>query len=344
MLERTDPQPLITAAQSGNEDAFHQLTEPYRRELLVHCYRLLGSTEDAEDLLQETLLRAWRRLDTFVRNVSFRAWLYKIATNACLNALAKRPKRTLPDTLSTSGDPRERLAPPVTEPIWLQPFPDEWLPERVADAATDPEARYSNQESISLAFILALQLLPPRQRAVLILSDVLDWRATEVADLLGLTVSSVNSALHRARETLAKNRADEPEPIPLDNDATRHLLEQFVRAMENADVAGIVALLKADAVFSMPPSPTWYQGPETVWELFANQLFGGEAKGRWRLLPAQANLQPAFGLYRLDEASGKYRPYAVQVLTLEAPSGPITEVVSFSEPRLFAWFGLPSEL
>lgn len=342
MLQQADPQPLILAAQSGNQEAFHQLTEPYRRELLVHCYRLMGSTEDAEDLLQDTYLRAWRGLDTFVRNVSFRAWLYKIATNTCLNALAKRPRRTLPQTAGPSGDPRLPLAPPVGEPIWLQPFPDEWLPEAAAETAADPETHYTRQESVSLAFILALQLLPPRQRAVLILSDVLDWHATEVAELLDLTVPSVNSALHRARATLAKNRSS--QPLPPQDSATQQLIQQFVRAMENADVAGIVALLKADAVFTMPPSHTWYQGPESIWELFANQLFGGQAVGRWHLVPAQANLQPSLGLYRLDEARRIYRPYALQVITVSPDSGLISEIVSFSDPALFPRFGLPPEL
>lgn len=346
MLQQADPQTLITAARTGDQDAFHQLTEPYRHELLVHCYRLLGSTEDAEDLLQETLLRAWRRLDTFVYNLSFRAWLYKIATNACLNALAKKPRRTLPHTLSPSGDPQVPLAPPLTEPIWLQPFPDEWLPEAAepTDSSADPETHYTQQESISLAFIIALQLLPPRQRAVLILSDVLDWHASEVAELLDLTVPAVNSALHRARATLAKNRSGQSQPVSPQDAATQQLLQQFVHAMQNADVAGMIALLKQDAIFTMPPSPTWFQGPDSIWKLFANQLFGGNAVGRWRLLPTHANLQPAFGLYHMDEATQTYHPYAVQVLTLESPHGPITEVVSFSDPHLFAWFGLPAEL
>lgn len=341
MLE-TEETDRLAAARAGDQEAFHRLTEPYRRELLVHCYRLLGSNEDAEDLLQETLLRAWRRLDTFVRNVSFRAWLYKIATNACLNALAKRPRRILPDDAYPPGDPRQPLAAPLAEPIWLQPIPDEWLPEALAD----PEARYSDRESISLAFVLALQLLPPRQRAVLILCDVLDWRASEAAKLLGLTVSAVNSALHRARDTLARRRAGRYEQVPvtLEDEATRSLLQQYVRAMENADVAGLVALLKEDATFTMPPIPTWYRGRESIEALFTHSLFAGEAAGRYRLLPARANRQPAFGLYRRDSATGTYQPFVLQLFGLVGPAGPIAEIVSFLDPHLFVLLGLPEQL
>jgi RNA polymerase sigma-70 factor (ECF subfamily) len=346
MLEAEETQALA-AANAGNQEAFHHLTEPYRRELLVHCYRLLGSMEDAEDLLQETLLRAWQRLDTFVRHVSFRAWLYKIATNACLNALAKRPRRILPESSYPPGDPSQPQAPPVAEPIWLQPFPDEWLPEIVAGATSDPEAHYTRRESISLAFVLALQLLPARQRAVLILRDVLDWQAKETAELLGLTVSSVNSALHRARETLAKSQAAgarERGPILLEDQATRNLLQLYVQAMENADVAGMIALLKEDATFTMPPIPTWYRGHASIQALLTYMLFAGEAAGRWRLLPAHANLQPAFGLYQRDETNGTYQPYALQVLTLVGEAGQISEIINFLGSSMFAQFGLPAEL
>ena len=333
----------LAAARAGDQDAFQQLVEPYRRELLVHCYRLLGSLDDAEDLVQDTFLRAWRGLDTFVRPLYFRAWLYKIATNACLNVLARRSRRILPNSAYPPADPDAPIMPPILEPVWLQPFPDAWLPE----APADPEARYAAKESVSLAFALALQLLPARQRAVLILCDVLDWSTSETAELLEMTISAVNSALHRARATLAKNQAsggptkgERPMAIPAPT-AAHGLLEQYVQAMQNADVMGLVALLKEAAILTMPPTPSWYQGSAVIGDFFALTLFAGEAAGRWRLLPAAANLQPAFGLYERDNASGACRPYALQVLALDATSGTIGAIVNFSDPNLFPRFNLP---
>lgn len=333
----------LAAARSGDQEAFQQLTEPYRRELMVHCYRLLGSLDDAEDLVQETFLRAWRGLDTFVRPLYFRAWLYKIATNTCLNELARRAPRLLPNRVSPASDPATPLAPPSLEPIWLQPYPDTWLPE----TTLDPEARYAVQEKISLAFALALQLLPARQRAVLILCDVLDWSANETAELLEMTVSAVNSALHRARATLAENRPAEDDttgrPLPGGVPASE-VLGSYVQALQNADVAGLVALLKDAAIFTMPPIPTWFQGSTVIGAFLAQALFAGDAAGRWRLLPAGANLQPAFSLYARDDMAGVYRPYAIQVLAIDGVAGRIAEIVSFADSSLFARFGLPLEL
>jgi RNA polymerase sigma-70 factor (ECF subfamily) len=336
----------LAAARRGDHHEFSGLTEPYRRELQVHCYRLLGSFHEAEDLVQETLLRAWRRLDTYAGRASFRAWLYKIATNACLDALAsrKRARRLLPPATHRAADPHAAIKPP--EPIWLEPYPDAWLVE----AAANPEARYAAQESISLAFLTALQLLPPRQRAVLILSDVLDWRAREVAELLDLSVSAANSALHRARTTLARHYRARPRqmvPAAKDDERTQSLLRKYVQAWEAADVDGLVALLKADVVFTMPPSPSWYRGRAATSAFVAatvfkdEGLFAGQAVGRWRLRPVRANGQPAFALYQRAEA-GRYRAFGLQVLSLDGDR--LAQVASFLDPAFVSLFGLPSEV
>jgi RNA polymerase sigma-70 factor, ECF subfamily len=336
---------LLAAAKAGDQEAFQELTEPYRRELLVHCYRMLGASDDAEDLVQETFLRAWRSLDTFVRPLYFRAWLYKIATNTCLNEIARRSlrsQRILPNTAYPSSQAGEPLAAPLLEPVWLQPLPDAWLPE----APADPEARYAAQERISLAFALALQLLPARQRAALILCDVLDWSASETAELLEMTVSAVNSALHRARETLAAHRSAEDEPTP--SSARQRpapaVLERYVQAMHNADVRGLVSLLKEDAIFTMPPIPTWFRGRGVIGDFLAGGFLSPDAPGRWRLEPANANLQPAFGLYGFDPAKRIYYPFALQVLTFNTAGDEIIEIVSFSDARLFPRFNLALEL
>ncbi len=235
------------------------------------------------------------------------------------------------------------LAASILEPIWLQPFPDAWMPE----APVDPEARYASQERISLAFALALQLLPPRQRAVLILCDVLDWQASETADLLELTVSAVNSALHRARETLAENQAGrdtEPARPNAGRAPAPDVLERYVQAMHNGDVGGLVALLKEAAIFAMPPIPTWFHGRTTIGDFLAGGLFAGDAAGRWRLVPAGANLQPAFGLYQLAADQATYQPYGIQMLTFNGRGDEIAEIDTFADPRLFPRFNLPLAL
>ena len=337
----------LAAARRGDQHEFSGLTEPYRRELQVHCYRILGSLHEAEDLVQETFLRAWRRLDTYQGRASFRAWLYKIATNACLDALDRaRSRRLLPARSQPASDPHAPILPPAPEISWLEPFPDEWLVE----AAAGPEARYSAYESVSLAFLAALQALPPRQRATLILSDVLDWPSREVADLLGLTVSAANSALHRARATLAKRyhgREMDNLPASTTDEQTRRMLDRFVQAWEAADVAGLVALLKEDATFAMPPSPSWYQGREAIGifvaaTVFADQgMFPGEAAGRWRLLPTRANAGPAFALYQRAERN-EYQAFGIHVLACQA--GQLTQVTTFIDPSLPPRFGLPPTL
>lgn len=337
----------LTAALQGNADEFSRLTEPYRRELQVHCYRILGSLQEAEDMVQETFLRAWRRLNSFEGRSSLRAWLYKIATNACLDALDRRKsRRTLPSAKLPAADPHAQISPPTSDPIWLEPYPDEWI----VDSAAGPEARYLASESISLAFLAALQSLPPRQRAVLILKDVLGWPAKEVSKMTGWTTSAVNSALHRARVTLSKkyhrHGMEKVARSQVDLE-TQTLLEQYVQAWERADVDGLVALLTDEAIFSMPPSASWYAGRAAIRTfiaatVFADQgMFQGEAFGRWHLLPTHANHQPAYAIYQKNEA-GEYQAFGIHVIDVQADR--IAEVVSFIDPTLTERFNLPSTL
>lgn len=343
----TDPQQedsRLTAAKNGDKDQFSELAEPYRRELQIHCYRILGSLQEADDLVQETFLRAWRRLDTYQGRASLRAWLYKIATNACLDVLDQRHgHRLLPMDVFPASDPKTTIDPPTSEIYWLEPFPDEWL---VDQTAINPEARYSLYESVSLAFLTALQALPPRQRAALILTDVLDWSAREVAELLETSISSVNSALHRARVTLAKHYhghiQEHPAKVETD-EQTQKLLNQYVEAWQTADIAGLVALLKKDAILTMPPSPSWYRGKNAIGifaarTVFADHgMFAGKAKGRWKLLPLHANAQPAFAIYQRAEA-GDYQFSGIHVLTAQARQ--LTQITCFMDPSLLRYFSV----
>jgi RNA polymerase sigma-70 factor (ECF subfamily) len=338
----------LLAARRGDSDHFGELTEPYRRELQVHCYRILGSLHEAEDMVQETFLRAWKRLGTFEGRASFRSWLYKIATNACLDFLdSKRTRRLLPAQRIPAADPHLPIVPHSPEFAWLEPFPD----ERLADeSAVNPEAKFAESESISLAFLTALQALPPRQRAVLILRDVLDFSAIETADVLELTVSAVNSLLHRARETMSKHyhKPDLGNSSPVQTDQrTRWLLDHFVQAWERADVDGLVALLKEDAVLAMPPSPSWYRGRSAIGDfaaatIFADEgMFTGSASGRWRLVRTNANRSPAFALYQRAR-QGEYLPFGIIVLDIEM--GALNQLISFLDPILPTDFGLPAKL
>jgi RNA polymerase sigma-70 factor (ECF subfamily) len=332
----------VTSEQLSDSDISF-LIEPYRRELHLHCYRLLGSLHDAEDLVQETMLRAWRRFDTFKGRGSLRTWLYTIATNACLDTLKKRPPRTMPVASYPTADHCAPIAPAIADPIWLEPFPDSWL----AEVAEDPEVRYTRRESVSLAFLTVLQLLPPRQRAVLILSDVLDWRASEIAHLLEISVSAVNSVLHRSRVTLASHyHRDEREMVQASRaDAeTSALLSRYVQAWETDDVAGIVALLKEDAILSMPPIPSWYQGREAIRAILTIAPFGSGVSGRWRLYPTAANAQPAFAFYRADQSQGTYQAFGIQIVALDTPTRQITEMTIFKAPSLVTSFGFPPRL
>jgi RNA polymerase sigma-70 factor (ECF subfamily) len=331
----------LTAARAGDQHEFSGLTEPYRHELQLHCYRILGSLQDAEDTVQETLLRAWRRLDTFEGRASLRAWLYKIATNACFDALDKRPRRrVLPTAQFPPADPHQPFALPITEPIWLEPYPD----DLIAEPETEPEARYSLHESVSLAFLAALQSLPPRQRAVLILCDVLDWEAGEAAELLDTTVSAVSSALHRARVTMNQryhaHGRDAVTVSPLDADR-QSLLDRYVQVWEAADIDGLVNLLREDATLSMPPLPTWYAGRGAIIAAAQTMIFAGEARGRWLMRSIRANRQPTCAVYQRDEA-GAYRAFGISVLTVEQDQ--VTDIVTFIDPALFLRFNLPIEI
>ncbi|HEY0718109.1 MAG TPA: sigma-70 family RNA polymerase sigma factor [Streptosporangiaceae bacterium] len=317
---------------------FAERTDPFRRELLAHCYRMLGSVHDAEDLVQETMLRAWRSSADFdEERASLRTWLYRIATNACLNALDSRSRRPLPSDLS---DPRglaeaARL-PAWQEPeiAWLEPFPDALLGTGAGGAA-DPATVVADRDSIRLAFVAALQHLPARQRAVLILRDVLAWRAAEVARLLGITPIAVNSALQRARARLEQAS---PGPDRMGTAPTarqQELADRYVTAFVDADVTTLTQLLADEVVLEMPPYPQWFRGRETV----ARFLFhrGAEA-GRWRAIPVSANGQPAAGLYRI-EADGRHHARMIQVF--HASEAGLTWLPSFHDPALFPLFGLP---
>lgn len=329
----------LAAARAGDHDAFGSLAEPFRRELQVHCYRLLGSLQDAEDLVQETLLRAWQRLDSYAERASFRAWLYKIATNACLDVLRRRPQRQLPPMFGPPSEPHAPIAAPASDEIWIEPFPDTLL----AGVTSDPAARYDAHESISLAFLIALQALPPLQRAVLLLRDVLDLSAREAATVLDVSVPALNSALHRARVTLAGryHRPEEQSHVWPGDAGTQALLDRYVRAWETADVAALTALLKADVALSMPPSPSWYQGRSSVSAFVATALFTSTATGRWRLVPVQANSRRGYVFYERAE-DGTYQALGVQVVTLE--EGRVAAIDVFLIPALVPYFGLPGIL
>ena len=335
-----------TQVTSRDASEFTSLVEPHRRELHLHCYRLLGSLQDAEDMVQETMLRAWQHFDTFRGESSLRTWLYRIATNACLDALKKnRSSRTLPPKVAPEADPLQPLASPWAETAWLEPYPDSWL----AEATEDPAARYSRRESVSLAFLTVLQLLPPRQRAVLILSDVLDWHASEIASLLSLSVSAVNSALHRARVTMAKqyHKDEQERSKDLTVDArTRALLDRYLRAWDDKDADGLVALMKEDAHFTMPPSPSWYRGRAAIRTLLTVQAFAPEAQNQWRFFPVKANGCPAFAIYHTTGSSSTFQAFGIQIIRLEEiVSGLlIADVTTFLNPALFPHFGFPPEV
>jgi len=323
-------------------EEFGRLAEPFRRELQVHCYRMLGSVHEAEDLVQETYMRAWRSSNTFknVEGGSFRAWLYRIATNACLNSLASRKdsQRFMPDQLSPANS--QMLSSPAMDVPWLEPYPNAYL-EGIGDEKTNPEARYVARETVQLAFVAAIQLLPPRQRAVLLLCDVLGWAAAEAATLLESSTASINSALQRARETLAKHYpGGRPKGAPQSNPVQQKLLDRYLDAWQRHNVNGFVALLKEDATVTMPPWREWFVGRDTI-----GSFFGAAWKtcNGLRLVPTGANGQPAFAVYELG--SGPYARWAahsIHVLSLDQEIiSTITMFVPPIGPDLFKSFGLP---
>jgi len=328
---------LITRARAGDGEAFRELTEPYRRELQMHCYRMLGSFQEAEDALQDAMLAAWQGLGGFEGRASIRTWLYRIATNRCLNALRAAKRRPAKEWDVPEVEPPEPTR--LSEVVWLEPFPDALL-EGAIDVPLGPEARYEQTEAISLAFVTALQVLPPRQLAVLILRDVLGFHANEVAYMLDSTVESVNSALKRARASLQRRQPStaEREPAPAPNTPSeRAIVAEFVRAYESGDVDALVALVTDDIYISMPPMPLEYEGSDVVARFYASIFRSGR---RFDLVPTRANGQPAFGAY-LRAPTGIRHGTGLLVLTLTGDR--ICAVTRF-ENSVLPWFGLPRSL
>ena len=328
---------LMTRARAGDGDAFQELTEPHRRELQVHCYRMLGSFQDAEDALQDTLLSAWQGLAGFEGRASIRTWLYRIATNRCLNALRSASRRPAREWNVPEVEPPEPTR--LGEVVWLEPYPDVLL-DGAIDVLLGPEARYEQTEAISLAFVTVLQVLPARQRAVLILRDVLGYRADAVADVLDSTVDSVNSALRRARATLRRRLPPtgerQPPPAP-DSPAEQALVAKLAHAYQFGDVDALVALLTDDVLLSMPPIPLEYQGRDAVAGFFASVL----RHRRYDLVPTRANCQPAFGTYLRAATGGVRRGTGLDVVTL---TGDRICTITHFDNSVLPSFGLPRSL
>ncbi len=329
---------LLAAAREGDEDAYRRLVEPRRAELHAHCYRMLGSVHDAEDSLQEALLRAWRGLPRFQDRSSLRTWLYRISTNACLDEIARRPKRVLPIDFGPAADPHDSPGAPLAESVWVEPYPDGDL----GDGFAAPAARYEQRESVELAFVAALQHLPGTQRAVLILREVLGFSAQETADALDTTVASVNSALQRARKTVDERLPDESQQATLralGDDRIGELVGRYMAALEGGDVEALVAMLAEEAVWSMPPLPRWYRGEAAVAAFLAEYPL----RERWRHVPARANGQVAVGCYLWDPERGCYPAAVLDVLTLRGAR--IAQVTAFLAPWLYERFGeLPGHM
>ncbi|MGW4527637.1 sigma-70 family RNA polymerase sigma factor [Amycolatopsis sp. NPDC004378] len=321
----------LQAAARGDRDAFDRLVRPYQSELRAHCYRMLGALHDAEDALQEALLGAWRGIAGYEGRSSVRAWLYRIATNACLKLIKQRPKRMLPRDHHPAANPGDPLADPVDGEAFVEPYPeDDW----------DPQRRFELRESVELAFVAALQHLPGTQRAVLILREVLAFSAAEVAEALDTSVASVNSALQRARTTLnrqAPSRSQQATLRSLGEDAERALVANFVAAWERADVPALLKLLTDDARFTMPPLPAWFDGRDDVARFLSGTVFATP----WRLVPLRASGQPAFACYQ-RHPDGVFRIGCVNVLTLRDDR--IAEITGFLDPAMYAGFGLAAEL
>jgi len=316
---------------TGVSQEFSSSTSQFRGELLAHCYRMLGSVEEAEDLVQETYLRAWRSFDGFEGRSSVRTWLYRIATNACLTALERRGRRPLPSGLAGPAQDPDTPVVPSLEVPWLQPFPGTLL----SGQGEDPAAVTASRAGIRLAWVAALQYMSARQRAILILRDVLEWPAAQVAELLGTTTTAVNSGLRRARAQLARELPAEDELAEPTAAGQRAVLERFAAAFENADAKALAELLREDVTLEMPPAPTWFAGRAAVLRFYATRAL--DTPGRFRMVPAMANGQPAFAVYQ-RERDGVYRADAVTVPTLTTTG--IARIVTFRNPGLFALFGL----
>jgi RNA polymerase sigma-70 factor (ECF subfamily) len=330
--------PQTGRSSAHDADAFAALAEPHRRELQVHCYRMLGSYEDSEDLVQETLLRAWRARYGFEPEgpSSFRAWLYRIATNACIDALAKRPRRVMPHDVVPASDP-EVVPPEAPDVPWLQPYPDRLL----ASSDDEPDAVVVDKETIELAFIAAIQHLPPRQRAALLLRDVLGFSAKEAASLLQTSVAAANSALQRARTTLRERlprRRLDWAPSSEPSAQERALVQRYVDAQQRGDAAAVDAVLREDVRVSFPPHPLWYDSREA----FRRAVERHAAPGEYRFVPTGANMQPAIAGYLRSPGDTAFRPLALEVLRIE--DGQIAEIIDFGQLELFAAFDLPAEL
>jgi RNA polymerase sigma-70 factor (ECF subfamily) len=325
---------LLQAARDGDQRAYERLVERHRGELHAHCYRMLGSVHDAEDALQEAFLRAWRGLPRFEGRSSVRSWLYRIATNTCLDAIARRPKRVLPVDYGPPIDPHDGPKLPLAESVWIEPYPDEQL--GVEDGFAAPEARYEQREAVELAFIAALQLLPPNQRAVLILREVLGFSAKEVAQTLETTTASVNSALQRARATVDGRLPEQSQQATLrtlGDDGVREVVEGYVDAWDRGDIEGVVAMLAEDASFSMPPAPSWHKGHEALVKFLNVGPLSGD--WRWRHTLVRASGQPALAFYCWHEGEQAYLAFALNVLSLRERA--ISDVTAFiarsTDPR-----------
>jgi RNA polymerase sigma-70 factor, ECF subfamily len=321
-------QELLRAAQAGDEVAFERLIATYRGELQAHAYRMVGSVHDAEDVMQEAMLRAWRSIARFEGRSSLRSWLYTITTNASLRFIERRPTRVLPIDFGPPADPHGEVSPPLVESTWIEPYP------------SSPEARYEQRESVELAFTAAMQHLPPLQRAALILTDVLGFAPREVAEALDATPASIYSALQRARKATEERLPDQTQQETresLGHDHVKQLIDDFVAAWEAADVDRIRSLLTQDCVLAMPPWAEWFEGQEAVLDFLPQ---GPLRPGlRWKLMPIEANGQPAVAMYRSD---GDGRAFAADIMVLTlSPDGRISELDAFRDPRLFAAFGLP---
>ena len=344
---KSSEQQLLAAVRSGDETAFARLVDPYRGELHAHCYRMLASVHDAEDALQETLLRAWRAIGGFEGRSSLRSWLYTIATNTSLNLIARRPKRVLPIDYGPAADPHDGPGMPLTEAVWVEPYPDEQV--GLEDVYAAPEARYELRESVELAFVAALQHLPPNQRAALILREVLGFSAAETAEALETSVQSVNSALQRARKTVDEKLPDQSQQATLralGDQRLEALVGQYMDAMASDDVPRVVGMLAEDAAWSMPPLASWFRGEQLPDFLRIGPLSG---LYRWKHLAAHASGQPAVAAYTWHEREQAYLPFALDVLTLRGER--IEQVTAFiarspdvPDPSVFAtWPDAPPD-